>query len=127
MTLSSLVPEDQDKKLELIGQTKQALNGTLNPEAVKPSPSDEEMVRSMDAMVTALNLVTSRAQASQGHEQKPIPTRVSASSSPGVGAAQRLSSTLFKLSKANAALRAKANMVLTVPLKITLQNIRQSL
>ena len=40
LTLSSFVPDDQDKKLALIADANGLLDSTLNPFDVKPPPSD---------------------------------------------------------------------------------------
>ena len=46
LTLSSFVPEDQDKKRALIADANGLLDSTLNPFDVKPAPSDAETVAS---------------------------------------------------------------------------------
>jgi len=46
LTLSSFVPEDQDRKLALIADANGLLDPTLNPFDVKPAPSDAEIVAS---------------------------------------------------------------------------------
>ena len=50
LTLSSFVPEDQDKKLALIADANNLLDPTLNPFDVKPTPSDADIVTSFEAV-----------------------------------------------------------------------------
>src|SRR6516225_228267 len=47
MTLSDLVPADQDEKLEHISDALTAIDPSLNPDATEPPPSDEEKVESL--------------------------------------------------------------------------------
>jgi len=54
LTLSSFVPEDQDKKLALIADANNLLDSTLNPFDVKPAPSDAEIVSSFAATAAKL-------------------------------------------------------------------------
>ena len=54
LTLSSFVPEDQDKKLALIADADNLLDSTLNPFDMKPTPSDAEIVASFTAGATKL-------------------------------------------------------------------------
>src|SRR6202012_4949196 len=44
LTITSFVPQDQDKKLALIADANGLLDSTLNPFDVKPAPSDAETV-----------------------------------------------------------------------------------
>ncbi|HEY2836159.1 MAG TPA: MMPL family transporter, partial [Rhizomicrobium sp.] len=54
LTLSSFVPEDQDKKLALIADADNLLDSTLNPFDVKPAPSDAEIVTSFETIAAKL-------------------------------------------------------------------------
>ena len=54
LTLSSFVPDDQDKKLALIADANGLLDATLNPFDVKPPPSDAELVASFKATAAKL-------------------------------------------------------------------------
>jgi hopanoid biosynthesis associated RND transporter like protein HpnN len=109
MTLSSFVPEDQDQKLARIGQASASLSSVLNPQQVRPAPTDAENVASLQATAGLLNSVAQRREG------------------PGAVAAQRLSRALAGLAQARPAMRAKAEAVLITPLKITLDTLRQSL
>ncbi len=110
MTLSSFIPEDQDAKLALIEEAAESLNGPLNPRQVQPNPTDAETVSSLEGTSNALSALAKRAPAT-----------------PGGKAAARLSEALADLAKGSPQVRAKAGAALTVPLKITLDDIRQSL
>lgn len=61
LTLSSFVPEDQDKKLALISDANNLLGTTLDPLEVNPAPSDADVVASFKA--TAANLRQAAGQA----------------------------------------------------------------
>ena len=49
MTLSSLVPPDQDKKLPLIQEANDAIGPSLNPSETKAPATDEETIQSIQA------------------------------------------------------------------------------
>ncbi|MGO8953466.1 MAG: MMPL family transporter [Rhodomicrobium sp.] len=110
ITLSSFVPEDQDAKLALIAQAAGSLNGILNPRQVQSAPTDAETVSSLEAASNSLKAAAKRAPAT-----------------PGAEAAARLANALSSLATASPEVRAKAEAALVVPLKITLNDIRQSL
>jgi hopanoid biosynthesis associated RND transporter like protein HpnN len=110
MTLSSFVPEDQDAKLAQISQAAGSLNPVLNPQQVQPAPTDAETVSSLESTSASLAALAKRAPGTQGAR-----------------GAQRLSAALANLAKASRAIREKAEAALIVPLKITLNDFRQSL
>jgi hopanoid biosynthesis associated RND transporter like protein HpnN len=110
MTLSSFVPEDQDAKLALIGQASGPLNTALNPQRVQPAPTEAETAASLESTAASLASLARRAPGTEGSR-----------------AAQRLSAALTNLAKASPDVRAKAEAALVIPLKITLNDIRQSL
>ncbi len=109
ITLSSFVPEDQDKKLAMISQASSSLSNVLNPQQIRPAPTDQENVASVQSTADLLKSVAQRREG------------------PGAVAAQRLSAALANLAKASPETRAKAEAALVTPLKITLDNLRQSL
>ncbi len=109
MTLASFVPEDQDKKLAMLAQASASVSSVLNPQQVRPAPTDQENVA---AIQSTADLLKSVAQRREG---------------PGAVAALRLSTALTNLANASFATRAKAEAALVNPLKITLDNLRQSL
>lgn len=110
MTLSSFVPDDQDKKIGIISEAASSLEPMLSPQQVQPVPSDEEVVQSVEGASNFLSVVGSRVQDSVGGK-----------------AAMRLSNALAKLAKAGPDARARLDAVLIPPLKTTLSDIRQSL
>jgi hopanoid biosynthesis associated RND transporter like protein HpnN len=61
LTLSSFIPEDQDRKLSLIADANGILDSTLNPFDIKPPPSDAEIETSMQSTAGKL-----RAAAGKG-------------------------------------------------------------
>jgi uncharacterized protein len=110
MTLSSFVPENQDKKRAVIAEAAASLNDVLNPKATLAPPADNEAVELLEG---AANYVSVMAKRSPGGS--------------GVKAAERLSSALAALAKASPEARAHAADALVRPLKITLNDMRTSL
>jgi len=53
-TLASFVPEDQDKKLAIIGDANFLLAPTLNPPTIDSAPSDEQVYEALQKTVEAL-------------------------------------------------------------------------
>ena len=112
MTLSSFVPEGQDKKIVLISQAAAELNETLNPkkEKVPPSPTDAEIAGSLEGASNFLSVIAKRSPGTKG-----------------VQAAVRLSNALSELAKASPEARARVAEALVRPLKMTLDDIRLGL
>ena len=112
MTLSSFLPEGQDKKIVLISQAAAELNETLNPkkEKVPPAPTDQEIVLSLEGASNFLSVIAKRSPGTKG-----------------VQAAERLSQALSDLVKASPEARARAADALVRPLKMTLDDIRLGL
>jgi len=54
LTISSFVPDDQDRKLALISDANGLLDATLNPFEVKPPPTDADLVASFKATAEKL-------------------------------------------------------------------------
>ncbi len=113
VTLTSFVPEDQDKKIVLISQAAAGLTETLNPkkEKVLPSPTDQDIVSSLEGASNYLSVVVERS--------RPV--------TKGVQAAERLSRALSALAKASPEVRTRAADALVRPLKTTLEDIRLGL
>ena len=111
MTLSSFVPEGQDKKMLLISQAAAELNETLNPakEKVLPAPSDQDVVKSLVGASNYLSVLAKRSTGATGVK------------------AERLSNALSDLAKASPDARARAADALVRPLKMTLDDIRLGL
>ncbi len=110
MTLSSFVPEHQDEKLAQIAQAATILNPALNPEHVQPAPTDAETVTALEGTSNYINVIARRSQNTVGGK-----------------AAIRLSDALANLAKASPAARERAANAIITPLKVTLNDIRESL
>jgi uncharacterized protein len=108
MTLDSFVPRDQDKKLALIREMGKTLLPDFEDPVVK-APTDAENIEALDLSVQEL---TKAAGTQTG---------------PGAQAAKRLSGDLWQLTKAEPAVRTKAESVLIAPLKVSLDTLRSSL
>ena len=109
MTIDSFVPPDQPPKLARIRAAATALRRALNPPAVKPPPSDAEVVAALRNGAQSL--------------------RQAAGSSTGVGAdaAKRLADDLVRLADAGASERAAAAKSMVVPLVSDLADLRTAL
>jgi uncharacterized protein len=108
-TLSSLVPTDQDAKLKLIRDGAKAIDQSLNPKELEPSPSDKDVVDDLNLTAVDLN----KAAASENGT--------------GAAAAKRLSQLLIQLAKADPATRARADNVIAMPLRLSLDHLRSLL
>lgn len=71
LTLSTFVPDDQDKKLALISDAGNLLDPTLNPFEVKPAPSDADLVANFKAIAAKL-----RDAADDSHDASATHARV---------------------------------------------------
>jgi uncharacterized protein len=108
-TLDSLVPDDQDVKLRLIGEAAAALHDSLNPGATVPAPSDQDTV---NALVSAADTLSTAAGDRRG---------------PGAEAALRLADVLARLARASAVDRERVEHAFAEPLRFTLSMLRRSL
>lgn len=108
-TLSSLVPEDQDQKLAILAQAKQALGPVLNPAAPLDPPSDQETLESIRRTAAAFK------------------TAAGTTAGKGADDARRFAELATKLADAPEAARKRAADILIPPLKETLGTIRNSL
>jgi len=109
MSLDSFVPEEQPAKLKLIAQGAKILNPALNPDSIDAAPSDEENVEALKG--TAANLRKTAGDAK----------------GPGAVASRRLADALQKLAESNEATRDKAQAIFVSPLKIVLDQLKNSL
>jgi hopanoid biosynthesis associated RND transporter like protein HpnN len=109
ISLDSFVPDDQPAKLKLIAQGAKILNPALNPDSIDPAPSDQENVDSLKGSAEALRKVADDAKG------------------PGAVASRRLADALSKLAESNQATRDKTQAIFVVPLKIELEQIKNSL
>ena len=109
MSLDSFVPDDQPEKLKLIAQGAKILNPALNPESVDAPPSDAENVEALKGTVESLRRA---AGDSKG---------------PGAVTSRRLADDLSKLAASDQATRDKVQAVFVTPLKIALDQLKNSL
>ena len=90
MTLNNFVPEAQDEKLGLLRRAAATLNPTLNPQRMRPAPSDAENVRALTSTADALRKIANE------------------DGGPGATAARRLADLLARVAKGDPALRNRA-------------------
>ena len=109
ITLSSFVPEDQDRKIALIADANGLLDSTLNPFDVKPPPGDAEIKASLAATAAKL-------RAAAGND-----TGKSASD------ARRLADALGKLAEGGPENRARATRAFVPGLQTMLRQLSDSL
>ncbi len=108
VTIESFVPDDQPQKLKAIADAAKALGPTL-AQSARPAPSDEESITALKSGVDTIEQVVGDKEG------------------PGAAAAKRLSDAFMGLINADAATRAAAQDVFTVPLKVALDGLRASL
>jgi hopanoid biosynthesis associated RND transporter like protein HpnN len=113
-SLDSFVPQDQPAKLRLIAQGAKLLNPALNPDSVDAAPSDAENVEALKSSVENLRKT---ADVTRGSDTK----------GPGATASRRLADALSKLADSNEATRDKAQAVFVTPLKVVLDQLKNSL
>ena len=109
MSLDSFVPEDQPAKLRLIGQGAKVLNSALNPDSIDAAPSDAENIDALKGSAENLRKVAGDAKG------------------PGAVASRRLADALSKLADSDQATRDKTQAIFVSPLKIMLDQIKNSL
>jgi len=109
MSLDSFVPEDQPAKLKLIAQAAKAVGPALNPDSIDAAPSDAENVDALKSSAESLRKTAGDNK------------------SAGANAARRLADALSKLAESSQATREKTQDVFVVPLKIVLDQLRNTL
>jgi hopanoid biosynthesis associated RND transporter like protein HpnN len=109
MTLSNLVPADQDEKLKRIADTATAIDPSLNPDETEPPPSDKDNIEALSLTADSLTRIA-------GNDR-------------GVGAdaARRLAGALTRLGKADPAQRSAVEAAVVDPLRFSLDQLRTSL
>jgi hypothetical protein len=108
-TLDTLVPADQDQKLQLIRAAAGPIEASLHPGNLAPTPSDAENIKALSATADQLSAL---AGAGQG---------------PGAQAARRLSELLLKLAKSDPAMRLRVAAAVAGPLRFSLDQLSASL
>ena len=114
VTLSSFVPEDQDKKLALIADANNLIGATIAPFEIAPTPNDGEVAASLSATATKLRTA---AQSSKGN----------GGNAPADADARRLAAALDAVVKAGPAARDRATEALVPGLQTMLLQIATSL
>jgi len=109
LTLSSFVPEDQDRKLAVIASADNLLDPTLNPFVVSPPPADAEVQASFTATAAKLRAAAGQAAGKPARD------------------ARRLADALDALAHGPARNRALAAQAIVPGLKTMLRQLSQSL
>jgi hopanoid biosynthesis associated RND transporter like protein HpnN len=109
ITLSSLVPGDQDAKLKLIAEAADAIDPSLNPKETNPPATDGENIEALTSTADFLSRVAGSEQGS------------------GPNAARRLSGALSQLAHADPSVREKVETTIVEPLRRSLDQLRQEL
>ncbi len=104
--LDSFVPQDQPAKLTAITDASTVLDFSINPFDVSPPPGDAALKAAASTLADKLA------------------TTAIAHPGPGAADALRLSSTMRRLTQATPAQRRAADAMLSMPLKVTLDQIR---
>jgi len=109
LTLSSLIPADQDQKIAALKAASQRLGPALNPPMMRPAPSDQENTAALQNAAEVLGLAAGNGDRS------------------GAEAARHVSDLLRRLASADAGIRAKADAAIVQPLIYDLDLLRKSL
>jgi hypothetical protein len=109
LTLNSLIPDDQSEKIAALHGASQRLGAALNPARVRPAPTDQEVVASIQATADALSKAAGN------------------STGAAADSARHVSDLLRRLAGADAGTRAKAETAIVQPLRYDLDLLRKSL
>jgi hopanoid biosynthesis associated RND transporter like protein HpnN len=109
LTLSNLIPRDQDAKIAAIQSSAQGLDAALNSQPQQSGPRDDEVIASIQASAVDLS-------AAAGNK-----------TGPGADAARNCSALLQRLAGSDAATRARAEAAFIPPLVHDLDLLRKSL
>ncbi|TYL99129.1 MMPL family transporter [Bradyrhizobium rifense] len=109
LTLSSLIPADQDEKIASLKAASKQLGPALNPPMRRPGPSDRENIAAIQKAADVLGLA-----AGNGNDS-------------GAEAARHVSDLLRRLASSDAGIRAKADAAMVQPLIYDLDLLRKSL
>lgn len=110
ITLQSFVPTGQKEKLELVDDTASVLDSALENVPFRAAPTDQELQNRLAGAAAAL-----RSTAGQAEE------------GPASRSARRLADALDRLKAATPDVRISAQLAVTVPLSIMLEQIRTQL
>src|SRR5260370_4270841 len=109
LTLSSLIPADQDQKIAALKAASQSLGPALNPPGARPAPSDQENIGAIQSAAEDLSRAAGNGNGS------------------GAEAARRVSDLLKRLATADAGVRASAEAAIVRPLIYDLDLLRKNL
>jgi hopanoid biosynthesis associated RND transporter like protein HpnN len=109
LTLSNLIPADQDQKIAALKAASQRLGPALNPPMVRPAPSDQENTAALQNAAEVLGVAAGNGNRS------------------GAEAARHVSDLLRRVAGADAGIRAKADAAIVQPLIYDLDLLRKSL
>jgi uncharacterized protein len=110
VTLQSFVPTHQKEKLELVGDAASVIESALENVSFRAAPSDEELQKRLASTAAALRSAVSQAE-----------------EGPASRSVRRLADALDQLKAAAPEVRARAQLAVTVPLRVTLDQIRAEL
>jgi len=110
VTLLSFIPTHQEEKLDLIAAAASVIGTAFDDVPSRKPPSDEELQKRLASTVAALQ--SAAAQAGEG---------------PASRAMRRLEDVLSRLKEATPDVRSRAQLAVTVPLHVTLDQIRTEL
>jgi hopanoid biosynthesis associated RND transporter like protein HpnN len=108
LTISSLIPADQDRKIAIIGAASKDLTAALNVSR-QPAPTDQDVIAAIRDAAAALSKVAGSA------------------AGPGAEFARRVSDLLVKLAQTDTAVRSNAEAAVIPPLIYDLDGLRKSL
>ncbi len=109
VSLDSFVPEEQEAKLALIQDASLLLDLTINPFDIAPPPSDADLRQAIVGTEAKLREAAAAHPGAEGNE------------------ARRLAASLQRLGAASPAARTAVNAMLSQPLGVMLDQIRQAL
>jgi hopanoid biosynthesis associated RND transporter like protein HpnN len=109
MTLDSLVPDDQDQKLELIRESAAAVEPALNPGQVAPSPTDAQNREALSGTAKELSTIAGDR------------------AGPGAEAARRLAGLLPQLAQSGSSTLHEVEAAVVNPLTFSLDQLQAEL
>jgi hypothetical protein len=110
VALQSFVPTQQKDKLELVDDAASVIAQALENVSIRAAPSDEELQKRLASTATALRSAADHAEESAASASM-----------------RRLADALDRLRAAAPEVRGRAQLAVTVPLRVTLEQIRAQL
>jgi hopanoid biosynthesis associated RND transporter like protein HpnN len=109
LTLSRLIPADQEQKRALIEHAAQIVRASINPQQVLPPPTDQQNIEALTSTADNLSAVAGKA------------------AGPGAEAARRLSGLLSQLAWSDPAVRKAVEAAVVEPLRVSLAQLREEM